>query len=407
MKLSRWIVLRAVPGFKGAEDADSRARVGWLEGWSSVLTNLLLFALKGAVGLFTGSVAILADAMHTLSDCSTSLVVLIGFRISGKPPDKQHPFGHGRAESVAAVVIAVLLGVVTVEVFRGAVGRLMNPKPIRIENWVFGVLIATLIVKELMARFSRDLGRLIKSDALLADAVHHRSDVLTTLLVIAALIGSRFNVVWLDGVMGMMVAGFIGWSAVAIMRAASGPLLGEIAPEEMHREIATLARTASEVLGVHDILVHRYGSATIVSLHIEVPATLSAMRLHEISDAIEDRIAARFPGHAIVHVDPVAEDHEHYHLVRGIVADVVKEAEGVTSYHDLRLTGGDERFKVVFDVTVEASTGDEGIRMLRQEMERRLRERFPLVGVAMNVEPPYFRKAPDPNDEDLTASEEE
>ena len=403
ISFSRWLVSRVVPGFTREATAQERARIGMLEGWVSIGVNVLLFALKIALGLFTGSVSLIADAVHSLSDSLTSLMVIVGFRMSTRPPDQKHPFGHGRMESIATVVIAVLLGVMAVEMVIASVNRLLHPRPFQAEIWVIVVLAGTMVLKYLLSRFSGNLAAMIDSDALRADEWHHKSDVLSTLLVLIAFFGARWNLVWLDGVMGVGVAAIIAWAAVAIMRGASGPLLGMPAPEEMYREIYRIARSAPEVHGVHDILVHRYGSTNIISLHIEVPGTETPMRLHEISEEIEEQLALRFPGHAIVHVDPINSDHENYEVVRRIVEEVLAEAWNVVSYHDLRLLGGGGgRLRVVFDVILEAGAGESGTAELQQKIEQLLRDRFPRVRVIMNVEPPYFRNVsnsqPDENE---------
>jgi divalent metal cation (Fe/Co/Zn/Cd) transporter len=224
----------------------------------------------------------------------------------------------------------------------------------------------------------------------LADARHHRSDVLATILVVVAFLGARWNVSWLDGAMGIGVALLIGWAAYDTMRHSVGPLIGTKAPEEMYREIERIARSAPEVRGVHDILVHRYGNVNIISLHIEVAAGESAMRLHEVGEAIEDRLARRFPGHAIVHVDPLTRDHEHYETVQRIVEEAVAESADTSSYHDLRVFGSRERLKVVFDAVPAAGGRAAHLTVLREKVERRLSDTFPNVRILINVEPPYL-----------------
>ena len=390
-KLTRWVVSRVVPGHAYRDDPQARAKVGLLEGWVSVALNGMLFVLKGVLGLLTGSVSLLADAAHTLSDSLSSVVVIVGFRMSGKPADEKHPFGHGRVESVTAVIIAVLLGVVAVEMFRAAAGRLLHPQAVKADTWVIAVLACTLVLKELLARFSGELGDLIGSGALRADAWHHRCDALSSVLVIAALIGARYGILWLDGAMGIGVAVLIGWAAATTLRDASGPLIGQKASENTYQQIERIARSVPGVQGVHDIFVDTYGSTNIVSLHIEVEASESPLRLHEMSEEIEGRIARSFPGHAVVHVDPVNRDHEHYVEVQKIVGEVVASETRVTSFHDLRIVGGPERFKVVFDVAVDLVCGDRDIAEFRDRVTRRVREEFPLARVVISVEPPYFR----------------
>jgi len=391
MRFSRWIASRVVSEIDDIEDPQVRARVGLLEGWASVGLNVGLFIVKMALGLMAGSVSVVADAVHTLSDSLTSLIVIFGFRMSAKPPDEKHPFGHGRIESIAAVVVSVLLGVVAFEMLIVSIKRIVSPRAMEASLWVILALVGTMIVKAVLARFSEDLGEMIDSDMLHADAWHHKSDVFSTLLVLIALIGGRWQITWLDGAMGIGVAAFIGWAAVMTMRRAVGPLVGVKAPQKMYREIMRLARAHPQVEGVHDILVHRYGSTNIISVHIEVSHTISPMELHEIGEEIEEKISRRYAGHAIVHVDPLNYEHEHYETVQGIVEDAIRKNESIASFHDLRLMGSDERLKVVFDVVPAHHAGEAEIDVFRLSFENSMQESFPGAHVSINVEPTYLR----------------
>ena len=296
MRTTRWILSLFVPPGAPLESPAVRMKTGLLEGWSSVALNTALAVFKGALGFLTGSVSLLADAVHTLSDSLTSLIVVFGFRFSERPADERHPFGHGRMEGIAAVVIAVLLAVTAVEMLKVAVERLLHPAPVRAAAWVIAALVGTILLKELQARFSMDLGKLIKSQALVADGLHHRSDVLATALVVVALAGARFGWNRLDGAMGIGVALMIGWVAVETMDRAMSPLLGERAPEDMYQQIERIARSMPGVLGVHDILVNRYGGIDVISLHIEVSATENLMHVHNMSEEIETRLRRLLPG---------------------------------------------------------------------------------------------------------------
>jgi len=394
MRLARWLSGRLAPGADPATDLSARTRLGLLEGWSSIVLNTALAGLKIFLAMVTGSLAVGADAVHTLTDGLTSLVTVFGFTLARKPADEQHPYGHARIEGLSAVVISVLLAVAAFELLKQAVGRLLSPRPVHMHLWVIGALVGTMVLKEFQARLSRDLGHLTESETLHAEAWHHRSDVLSTALVVIAAAGARWGALWLDGAAGILVAGLIGWAAVQVMRKAAGPLLGQRPPAHMVEEIVRIARSLPAVRGVHDIMVHKYGTLNIVSLHIEVPDRYSPIALHEMGAEIEERIARRFPGHAVVHVDPLNLDHPYYAEVGRIVAEALEKHRGATSFHDLRLIGGPDRFKVIFDVTVGPTTGEEDIAALRQEVERRLAARFPHARVAINVEPPYVNHEP-------------
>jgi cation diffusion facilitator family transporter len=396
MRVSRWILSGFAPKGAPMESPAVRMRAGLLEGWSSVALNTALAVFKTILGLMTGSVSLLADAVHTFSDSLTSVVVIFGFRMSDRPADERHPFGHGRMEGLAAVVIGVLLAVAAVEMTQYAVERLIekNPKPVHAETWVIASLIGTVALKEFQARFSMDLGKLIKSQALVADGLHHRSDVLATGLVIVALIAARWNITLIDGVAGIGVAVLIGWCAYETLAGAMSPLLGERAPEDMYEEIEQIARAVPGVLGVHDVLVNRYGGMDIISLHIEVSATENVMHLHDMSEEIETKVRRAFPGHAIVHVDPLNTAHEHYDEVHRIVTEAVAAEKTIVSFHDLRLVGGKNRFKVVFDVAPAPGAKDIPFASFRDDVARRIREKFPRATIAIDLEPPYFHNDP-------------
>jgi len=395
MRISKWIAGRVAPGYERPEDLEARTRIGLFEGWASIAANTLLAALKAWLGLVTGSLALMADAVHSFSDSGTSAIVIFGFRMARKPPDEKHPFGHGRSESIAGLVIAVLLGVIAVEMGRAGVERILRPQAVEVATWVIPIVLATMLVKELLAQFSRDLGLLIGSDVLIADAWHHRSDVLSTGLVIVAFMGPRWGAPWLDGAMSVGVAALIGWAALATMRRSLGPLLGEHAPEETYRAINEMARSVRGVRSVHDILVHRYGHTHVISLHVEVPEDRTPLALHELSERIEDKIAGRFPGHAIVHVDPVDRSHEHYARIKGILDAAVSEREGHCSYHDLRIVGGPDRFKVVFDVQMRPGASEKDVAACTRRMTERVEAEFPNATVHVNIEPPYVHPAPE------------
>lgn len=390
MRLTHWMLRLFVGEHADVRDPAVRARVGALEGWTAVCVNVLLAALKGTLGILTQSVSLIGDAANNLSDLVTSVVVIMGFRISQKPADEEHPFGHGRMEAISAVVIGVIFAVVAFEVLRASVDRILHPRAVHATDPVIALLIGTMVVKELLARFAGDLGALIQSDALRADSWNHRGDVFATGMVVAAFIGVHWDITWLDGVMGIGVAGFIAVAAYRSVRGALGPLLGQAAPEEMYREIMRIARGVPGVHGVHDILVNNYGGISIISLHIEVSADENAMHLHEMCDRIEGAISRVYRGHATVHVDPLNMGHANYGQVQQIVAEALAGEENVNSFHDLRLVGEGRHLKVVFDVACKPGRGEVDSAALRLRVRERLRESFPRVRVAIEVEPMYF-----------------
>ncbi|MBD3335197.1 MAG: cation diffusion facilitator family transporter [Candidatus Eisenbacteria bacterium] len=390
--LTEWLIRRWAGTGPPAEDPALRARYGLLEGWAGVILNSVLFLVKGGLGLLSGSIALIADAVHTLADTATSVVVIVGFRISSKPFDEEHPFGHGRAETITTLVIAVLLIVAGIEFLRFSIERLVDPVALRITWPGIAVLAGTLVIKEWLARFSRELGRRIQSDALEADFWHHRTDSIATGLVIAGFVLSRYGLNWVDGAAGIGVSLIIGWSGFEIGRRAVNRLLGQAPTEEEVEEIRDTAVSVDGVEGVHDVVVHRYGDTRVISLHIEVSGAEDAMLLHALSEVVEQRLAHRRGDHVVVHIDPINKDHPHYARIQQLLEQAVDEDPRCHSFHDLRIVGGPETFNVVFDLAVRSHLKPREEQQIKQRFTAALQDHFPRIGVVIQVEPAFARR---------------
>jgi cation diffusion facilitator family transporter len=319
----------------------------------SVALNLLLAVVKLLIGSSIGSVALIADAFHSLSDAGTSIIVLFGFRAAARPADSEHPFGHGRAEHIATSFLAALLLAAAFEFTKTSIGKLASPEPIHPSLWMLGVLLLTIGVKEWLAWYTTRQSKAIDSDALAADAWHHRTDSITTALIILGLLGSRLGIQWIDPILGLGVGGLIGYLGYALLRKSLSALLGEAPTAAEVAAIRERALTVEGVLDVHDIIVHRYGVRRWISLHVEVPGEISACELHAITDSVERRLAAGGQGGVIAHADPVRRDHP---LRDAVIAALEAAADAdprVAGFQDLRLfdcTGGPDRLSVVVRV---------------------------------------------------------
>lgn len=281
-----------------------RQIAGLLEAWVSIIGNILLFGVKFAVGTAIGSIALVADSFHTLSDVLTSVVVLIGFKVAGRAPDREHPFGHGRGENIATLVIAVLLVIVGVEFLTQSVKRMLHPTPVAGTLMVAAMMIVFGALKELMAAFSIWLGRRIDSMALLADAWHHRSDAIASVLVAVAVVGAIYRVYWLDGLFGIGVSVLIVYTGFELGRSAADYLLGSSPSDKILSSIREEAAVVNGVVGVHDVNVHDYGLRHAISLHVEVQAAMNVSQAHLIADEVERRIAKKMNADTVVHIDP-------------------------------------------------------------------------------------------------------
>jgi cation diffusion facilitator family transporter len=281
-----------------------KQRLGYIEGWLSSGLNVVLFGLKIWVGILSGSIAMIADAWHTLSDTLTSVIVLVGFWISGKPRDKEHPFGHGRAEVIASAIIGTLLAVVGLNFIKESYLQLRQHVPVNFTTTGILIFTASVVLKEGLAQFSLWAGRKINSQALIADGWHHRSDAIASfLIVIGALFGKYFW--WIDGVLGVFVSLLILYAAFDILRQASESLLGESINPKLEQDIQqVITRIAPDTSGMHHPHVHRYGDHLEVTFHLKMNANYSLYQAHDLVSRIENELRNTLNIEPTIHAEP-------------------------------------------------------------------------------------------------------
>jgi len=385
-----WIVKRFIKGYPDINDPMVRTRVGFFEGWVSIIGNLLLFGIKIAAGILINSIALIADAVHTLSDSATSAVVVIGFKIAEKPSDKEHPFGHGKMESVSALILSVLLFIAGFEILKKSAYGVNHPQETPASLLVIFIISATIAVKEMMARFSYNLGDMIDSSALKADGLHHRSDVLATGLVVIVLVAARFGYRRIDGVMGIVVSLIIFYSAYKISKEAINPLLGQAPSKEILKRIEAIAKRHAGVLGVHDIIVHKYGRVSIISFHIEVSGKDSIFHLHDLSEEVEEDVGREIGGKVIVHIDPVDKDYPGYDKIALAVKEIIDEDKRVHSFYELRIIGSRiNKGKVVFDIALEEDADEKKKYDIIHSIQNKFKQKFPNMKIVIKAEPKY------------------
>lgn len=389
-KLVRFIVRKSIKRWGEIHKQEVRSRYGLLEGWVSIGVNLFLAAVKGIIGTLAGSVALIADAFHTLSDVLTSAVVIGAFRIARKPSDVEHPFGHGRMEAIGTVIVAVLLLVVGIEIFRGAVGRVLHPKNFDASWIIIAVITFTIVIKEVLAQFSRELGDMIGSMTLEADFWHHRTDALSSVLVIIAFISQRFGISYLDGAAGIVVAGMIMYTGWKIARKGIDDLLGTQPSDKFVQDVKGTVREFPEVLDVHDLIIHQYGQKTVLSFHIEISDELSLKHAHTVAERIEKEINRKFNTFATVHFDPVSTRDPEIKKLRAFIQRVLEGRDEIISIHDLRSVGDEGAKNILFDLVVDPGVGDRAIKELKGELQEAILKAFPSVmEVVVEVEPKY------------------
>jgi len=274
-------------------------------GWVSIITNTLLFGLKYWAGIVSGSIAIIVDAWHTLSDSISSVIVLISIRISNRPPDKRHPFGHGRADLVAAIIIGVILGVIAVNFFFESVQRLRERESVEYGAVALIAVIASIVMKEFLAQYAFFAGKKSKNTALMADAWHHRSDALSSVLILIGIFISKYFW-WIDGVLGILVTLLLLYATYQILNASISSILGEEPDDDLLKQVEEIiAAGHPDSLCAHHFHLHKYGEHRELTFHIMLPENFTLTQAHDIATRMEDEIREKLGIEATIHMEPL------------------------------------------------------------------------------------------------------
>lgn len=328
-----------------------RARIGKLSGAVGIICNCLLAAGKLIVGHMTSSMSITADGLNNLSDGASSVVTLLGFKLSEKPADRKHPYGHARIEYIAGLTVAVMILFIGLELGKSSVEKLIDPAPIEFSFTAVWVLFASILVKLFMMLFNLKMGRRINSNALLATAADSRNDVMTTSAVLAASIVEHFYDVRIDGVMGIAVSLFILYSGIKLAGETMSPLLGEGANPELQKQITDYINGCPMVLGCHDLMVHDYGPGRrYASIHVEIDKNEDPMACHARIDRMERECLKNYGTHLVIHYDPVVTDDPEVNSTKRLVNTIIKVRDGRLTIHDFRMVDDGESVKMSFDM---------------------------------------------------------
>ena len=330
-----------------------RAGAGRLSGVVGIVCNGLLCAMKLLVGTVSGSVSITADAMNNLSDASSSIVTLLGFKLSEKPADEDHPYGHARYEYLSGLAVAAMIVVIGFELLKTSIDKILNPAPTEFSLWVVVVLLGSIAVKLWMSRFNRILGRRIDSTALLATAADSRNDVVSTAAVLLASAVEAVSGWRIDGIMGLGVAVFILHSGILLGRDTISPLLGENASPELRQQIIDILRSDKKVLGYHDLMVHDYGPGQrFASVHVEMDYREDPLKCHTRIDDLERQCLERHRIHLVIHYDPIVVGDLELDAMRTKVNVILHTIDQRLSIHDFRMVKSDGHIKLIFDMVV-------------------------------------------------------
>ena len=351
--MTKLLLRMFVPNYRDKASSKVRAAVGRLSGGVGIGCNAVLFGGKLTVGLLTGSVSIIADAMNNLTDAASSVVTLVGFKLAEKPADSDHPYGHARYEYLSGLAVAGLILVIGVEMLKSAVGKILNPAAVALTVPMWGILVGSILVKLWLSRFNGFLGRHIDSGTLEAAAADSRNDVLATGAVLLAALTESITGWRIDGVMGLLVSAFILYSGIGLAKQTISPLLGEGASPELRRLIVQAVLQNEKVLDYHDLMVHDYGPGQrFASIHVEMDRREDPLLCHEIIDDIERECLEKHNVHLVIHYDPVALDDPERESMRLWVDAELKQMDSRLSVHDFRIVRGKGHSNLVFDIAL-------------------------------------------------------
>ena len=342
-----------VRDYRNMDRPEVRERYGKFSGIVGIVSNLLLFVMKAVTGFVTGSISIVADAVNNLSDSASSVITLVGFKLSGKPADQEHPYGHARIEYISGLIVSFLILLLGVQLLQESAGKIFAPEEAAFSPVAVVVLVVSCLIKTWQCLFYRKVGRRISSPTIEATAADSRSDVFSTLAVLLGLVISRLTGFNLDGYMGVAVALLILWTGVKVVKETSDPLLGTAPAREVVDDIYRTILSYDGILGLHDLNVHMYGEGrTFASVHCEVDAHEDILASHDLVDNIERDFLKQKNIHLVIHMDPIVVDDAPTNTLREQVREVLRGISPEITMHDFRVVWGKTHSNVLFDVCV-------------------------------------------------------
>ena len=383
--LAKWLI----PNYDNTSDGVVRRAYGQLCGFVGIGLNILLFAGKFFAGTLSGSIAVTADAFNNLSDAGSSVVTLLGFRLAGRKPDPEHPFGHGRMEYLSGLVVSALILLMGVELAKSSFQKILHPEEVEFSVVALLILLASIAVKLYMSVYNRRIGKKINSSAMVATGIDSLSDTISTAAVLVAMLVGKFTGLMIDGWVGMLVALFILYSACRAAIETVNPLLGQAPEEEFVQRIGELVLAHEEVCGIHDLVVHDYGPGRVmISLHAEVPASGDILELHDLIDSIEMELREQLDCEAVIHMDPVVTDDALTTDLRMKTAALVREVDERATIHDFRMVVGPTHTNLIFDVAVPFG-GEKTNHQIEEEIKTRVRQMEGTYFAVVRVENSY------------------
>lgn len=354
--MTEFLVNKFIKDSANIESTEVRTRYGMLASVVGIFCNVLLFSVKLAIGLILSSLAVTADAFNNLSDAASSIISFVGVKMAGKPADAEHPFGHGRIEYIAALIVSFLVIEVGFTFFKSSISKIMHPEEITFDPVPFIILILSILVKLWMAFFNNKLGKRIDSKVMLATAADSLGDVITTSATVISIVICHFTSINVDAIAGLIVSGIVIWSGVSIAKDTLEPLIGQRVPSELYQKITDMVESYEGIVGAHDLIVHNYGpNRSMATIHAEVPNDVSIEASHEIIDRIERDAKKELNILLVIHMDPVEMRDEEVLELRDKTSHIVHALDPELHFHDFRVLKENEQKNLIFDLVVPDS----------------------------------------------------
>ncbi|HJA71594.1 MAG TPA: cation diffusion facilitator family transporter [Candidatus Lachnoclostridium stercoravium] len=388
--MTDFLVRKFIKNYQNVQDAQVRTQYGILASIVGICCNILLFCVKLAIGLFSHSISVMADAFNNLSDAASSIIGFVGVKMAEKPADEEHPFGHGRIEYISAFIVAFLVIQVGFSLFKTSIGKIREPEPMSFHGITIVILLISIGVKLWMGLFNSSLGRRIDSKVMMATAADSLGDVTTTAATIVSLLVFGIWGANLDGIIGLIVSVVVMFAGYNIAKDTLAPLIGEAIDPEVYKKISRFVESYDGIIGSHDLIVHNYGpSRSMASIHAEVPSDVDIEASHEVIDRIERDAMKKMNLFLVIHMDPIEVNNEQVNYYRNMVEEIIGNLDSRLSLHDFRVVMGKRNRNLIFDLVVPREYEPSAKDSLKQKIREMVKERDNTCHCIITIENSY------------------
>lgn len=376
-----------VKNYEKVEDKRVRSSYGILASIVGVICNVILFGVKLGIGMIINSISVMADAFNNLSDAASSIISFIGVKLASRPADKEHPFGHGRFEYIAALAVSFLIIQVGLTLFKNSFDKVLNPEAVEFNPILIGILALSILVKLWLMLFNRKLGNRINSTVMKATAADSMGDMLITFATIISAIIVGFTGLKIDGYIGLLVSIFVIIAGVGIAKDTLEPLLGQAIDRKLYTKVTDMIESYEGIVGTHDLVIHSYGPThRMATIHVEVPNNINFEEAHETIDQIERDVLEQMDIFLVIHMDPIEVNDTFVLEKKDMVIDIIIKLEPKASIHDFRLVNGDHSINLIFDLVIPYSYSTKEEQKLLTNIIDEIRKKDPKYQCIITIE---------------------